>query len=671
METAVPTGEHPPGRAGPPDSGRPSRILCGGVVAHNEERNIERALDSLLSQGLPNGWAWGTIWVVASGCTDATVAIAQRVAACEPRLRLIVEPERGGKARALGEILRRATGDALVLLNSDACAAPGSVMALLWSAENQRPPFAVMGRPLPAPDRPGAVGRMVRLLWNIHDEFHREVLERGQGTHLSDELWLLSLPMAPRIPESIINDGSYVGAWLTQHQGRKLYAPQALVETEPPTSFRDHLTQRRRILVGHRQVARIVGVAPSTLPGYALAHPRDALGVLRRALRQGHHALRDLGLLVVGEMVASLLAAWDAVPPQRDHVRWQRIAPSVRPHRGDSVRPAIDIDSGMLFAGSVPGSGDPTSFVDLRVATLLRVARKFGTGIPLDELNSLLPADAPAEVTDLRRWLDARPELAEVTGDRVFAPNDPRASLSDRETRALQYHRAAEHLIARHLRPVLPWVRCVGITGSAAYGAPEANDDLDLFVVTRTGSLWVFLAYTYVAVRLRAGGGVGGPPPCFNYVLEDRQAQEEFARARGFLFAREALTTRICHGEQYYQDLLSAAPWLGGEIPRLYARRSSGVPPRHESPAPWAVRLVNLCLFPPLATYVQLVGLWRNARFRAGHAPERQFRTRTGPRRLAFVSERFDRLRTDLAPATLGDRADHPMGGPSRSSGAR
>jgi hypothetical protein len=669
-------GVPPPESVRPPTPERPGgspsavRILSGGVVAYNEERNIERALESLLSQELPEGWQWGTVWVVASGCTDRTVPIARRVAARDARVQVIVESERRGKARALGEILRHATGDALVLLNSDARATPRAISELLRTAEGKRAPFAVMGRPLPTRRGPGPVGRMVRLLWDIHDEFHREVLARGQGTHLSDELLLLSLPMAPQIPDGIINDGSYVGAWLTQHEGGKLYAPTAVVETESPTSLRDHLTQRRRILVGHRQVTRMMGVAPSALPGYALAHPGAAIGVVQRALRQGQHPLRDLFFLMLGEVAATFLAGWDRVPPQRDHVRWRRISDT-----GSAVeRPPSD-RAGESWANVTlayaPNAGEPTSFTDLRVETLLRVARKFGTGIPLDELSALLPVDGPAEVPDLREWLVTRPDLAHVAGDRVFAPNGSSEAWLERESRALEYRRAAEQLVHRHLRPMLPWVRCVGITGSAAYGAPEANDDLDLFVVTRTGSLWLFLAYTYVAVRLRANHDPRSPPPCFNYVLEDRQAQQEFAEARGFLFAREALMTRICHGESYYQDLLAGAPWLAGEIPRLYARRSSGVPPRTEPPAPWAIRLVNACLFPPLATYLQLAGLWRNARLRDQRTHRGQFRTQTGPRRLAFVSDRFDRLRADLAPASLEDRAELRMGGPSRTSGAR
>jgi hypothetical protein len=645
------------------------RVLAGGVVAYNEEQHLERALDSLLRQTLPSGWRWGTVWVVASGCTDRTVEIAERMAAVDARVRVLVEPERAGKARALGQILRRASGDALVLLNSDARAGTGSVSELLRTADGCAAPFAVMGRPLPVSERRDLVGAMVRLLWNVHDEFHRVTLAHGEGTHLSDELLLLSLPMAPTLPDGIINDGSFFGAWLTQHHGRRLYAPAAAVETETPRSFRDHLTQRRRILIGHRQVARLVGIAPSALPRYALARPRQALALLRRAFRRGEHRWRDLFLLGAGEVAATVLATWDRLPPQKDHVRWRRInVPSApeSPERSSS-------DWTITAPPDSAASPQATAFLDVRVETLLQVARTFGTGVPLDELTYLLPSEGPAGVEDLRQWLDARPHLARVEGDRAFSPAAHADRLRERERRGAAYRRAAEHLVDRHLQPVLPWVRCVGITGSTAYGAPKAGDDLDLFVVTRAGSLWVFLAYTYVAVRLgfRPTAGSDRPPPCFNYVLDDRQAPTEFAEARGFLFAREALTARIFRGERYYRDLLATAPWLGGELPRLYAKRTSGVRPPPEPPAPWPVRVVNAALFPWLAAYLQLAGLRRNARFRSQSTRDGTFRTVTAPRRLAFVSERFDRLDGELAPASAASSQEAGMAAPSRIPTAR
>jgi len=309
------------GPLGPARSG----VLAGGVVAYNEERTIRAALLSLLDQELPPGVAWNTIWVVASGCTDRTVEEAGLVAARDPRVRLVVEPVRTGKATAVTEVLRRAQGDAVVLLNADARAMPGAVAALWEAAEGHPAPYAVMGHNVAPLEEGVRISGAMRLFWNIHNELHRELTESGEATHLSDELLLLSLSGTPELPEGIINDGAFLGAWLAGHGGRRLYAHRAEAGIDVPLTLRDHLTQRRRIHVGNRQVAELLGVAPTTLLRYTLQHPREALSLLRRTVREDGHDWAELTFLVVAELASLALSVWDRLPPRRDHVRWARI----------------------------------------------------------------------------------------------------------------------------------------------------------------------------------------------------------------------------------------------------------------------------------------------------------------------------------------------------------
>jgi len=625
---------------------RPGRILVGGVVAHNEERALARAVRSLLDQELPEGCRWGSVWIVASGCTDRTVAVAERLANEDARIRVLVEAERRGKAHAVCEVLRRAEGDLLVLLNGDASAEPGAVRALVDGAERVPAPFAVMGRPIPRDAESTPLDRMIRLLWSIHHELNLELDQPGAGAHLSDELLLLSLPPPPALHDGIINDGAFLGVWLTLHHGGVVYAPRAEVRIEVPTSLRDHLSQRRRILVGHRQVTSELGESPRTLTNLALTEPVRALRLLARSLRDGGHRRSDLARLAAVELASILLAFWDSLPPRKDHVRWTRIASGE-----ESGSPAFGNSDVEVGSPRVPTA---QNLVDRRLLSLLEIADRYGTGIDANELTSLLPEDGPAHPEELRQWLERRPELGRLEGDRVFSRATPARGLIERRDRGVQYYRAATELVGQHLAPVLPWVRCVGITGSAAYGEPEAGDDLDFFVVTRSGSLWVFLTYAYLAVRLRfrPSDGSERPLPCFNFVLDEPTAAREFARARGFLFAREALTARVLHGHGYYGRLLAAAPWIGTEIPRLYRERRASAPPAPSAPAPWPVRVLNTALFVPVAAYLQLVGIRRNSRIRKEGPVGDTFQTRTSLRRLAFASARFERLRDGLALAT-------------------
>ena len=639
------------------------RSLSAGVVAFDEERNLRPAVQSLIDQKLPRGVTWREIWVVASGCTDGTVGVAEALARQDPRVRLVVEPDRGGKARALGEVFRRASGDALVLLNSDARAEPGAVDQLIRTARGKAAPFAVMGRPVVPHDVAGRWGATMRWMWELHHEFHAELLAEGCGNHLSDELLMVSLATVPPIPPGIINDGSYLAVWLEQHGGGRWYAPEAWVSIQVPSNVRDHLHQRRRIHVGNDQVAVVLGAPPTSLPRRALERPAETLRLVRRLLEReggfGHFAR-----VASCELASHALAVWDRLPPRKDHIRWQRI----RSPTPSSRTPAT---------GDIHDESGPRT--EERVASILRVANEFGTGVPLGRLHELLPTSGPPTVDALRRWLEERPTLARLEGPRAYAPTTTLPSESGREERGRFYRQHAESLWNGPLAFAHPMVRCVGLTGSVAFGEPRPGDDLDLFVVTRSGTLWWFLARTYFAL-LRANrrpGAHGGPTPCLNYVLEDASAAGEFARRSDLLFAREALSVQVLAGDDYYRGLVASAPWIRTEIPRLFDLRSQ-LPGRVDSlRAPLGTRVLNLVVFPLLAAYLQLAGLVRNARHRRRGSSAREFRTETRLRRLAFASHRFDQLRDRYATArtsarpTEGEgRSGEQPGGPRMPAGS-
>jgi len=619
------------GPHGPTPGPRP-RFIAGGVVAHNDERRIERSIRSLLQQDLPRGTEWSRVWVVASGCTDRTVEIAQSFAEADPRVGLVVQPARRGKASAIGEVLRRAQGESLVLLNSDAAAAPGAVLALLDSAEGKSRPFAVMGRPtVPVPPNREWAGTM-RWMWELHHELHLEILRDGRGAHLSDELLLVSLPAFPWIEDGIINDGSYCAAWLRAHSGESWYAPAAEVVVDVPANPRDHLRQRRRITVGNAQVASRLGIHPTTAFRYLLQEPRRTVSAFRRAFAHDG-SLGHFGRIARWEVLAHLLALWDRFPPRKDYLLWPRVA----------AHPPSTLENPVV-AGDL--NRDPSRAVDRRIQLLLNVAREFETGLPIEELHRLLP-EGTETAPELERILAERTDVSRVVAGTAY-PSAPELSLEqDRVRRGVQYRTAAENLVRGPLGWLLPLVRCLGITGSAAYGKPEEGDDLDFFVVTRSGAVPWFLVATFVSLRLwwMRRPAPAGPPPCFNYVVDDRRVPKEFDRGHGLLFAREALSAQMLHGDPYYRGLLVRSPWIGLEIPRVYAGRTQDAEDPAPDPAPLLARILSAALYLPLAAYLQLVGLRRNALLRRARQPEAQFRTLSAPDRIVYESRRFEQLR--------------------------
>jgi poly-beta-1,6-N-acetyl-D-glucosamine synthase len=306
----------------------PLRRLVAGVPAYNTGPRLREAVRSLLSQTLPEGAEWSRVWIVVSGCTDDTAEVADGLALEDARVRVIRQATREGKASALREIFVRAEGDLLVLLNGDATAQPGSVVELLRAAERASGPFAVMGRPCLGPERNRGLGLAIQILWDLHHRLHERTLADRQGNHLSDELWLLPIPVSTSIPTGVVNDGAYLGAWLHGHGGTILYASDARVLLEIPRTPAEHLRQRRRIHWGHRQVEEILGVTPTTWPSYAKQHPSEAVSALLGSARDHPGGVPWTAFLALIELEAMVLAAWDRYIGGKDHVLWDIVSPA-------------------------------------------------------------------------------------------------------------------------------------------------------------------------------------------------------------------------------------------------------------------------------------------------------------------------------------------------------
>jgi glycosyltransferase involved in cell wall biosynthesis len=87
------------------------------VAAHDEEDVIERRLENLIALDYPPNSV--EIVVASDGSTDATDEIVERVAALEPRVRLL-RCERGGKVAAQNRAVRETDGEILAFSDANA-----------------------------------------------------------------------------------------------------------------------------------------------------------------------------------------------------------------------------------------------------------------------------------------------------------------------------------------------------------------------------------------------------------------------------------------------------------------------------------------------------------------------------------------------------------------------
>jgi biofilm PGA synthesis N-glycosyltransferase PgaC len=247
--------------------------------------------------------------LVASGCTDSTVARARESAAGDPRFQVVEQAVREGKAAAVTAFLGAAGGaDLLVLAGADTRIEPGALEALLSPFDD---PAVGMtgGRPLPVNDPGTAMGRVVRLLWALH---HAVALESPKLGEL-----VAFRPLFAALPRDTAVDEAAIEALVRGRGLRLAYAPEARVAMKGPSTVRDFLAQRRRIHSGHLRLRRTSGHAVSTL----------SLGAVVRALRatRGEFSWTTMAWAVMLEAAARLLGVWDARTGGREHAVWERI----------------------------------------------------------------------------------------------------------------------------------------------------------------------------------------------------------------------------------------------------------------------------------------------------------------------------------------------------------
>ena len=207
---------------------------------------------------------------------------------------------------------------------------------------------------------------------------------------------------------------------------------------------------------------------------------------------------------------------------------------------------------------------------------------------------------------------------------------------------------------ARHFAPLFKSTdtSLIAISGSTSYKAVSDTDDLDFFCVTRSESVWIFLARALLLSRIFRLVRRDSPRICFSYVVDQGFADRDFVSSRDALFARDALAAIVVFGKQSYNRLLKKSQWVADYFPRLYQQRTHTTIEEERdlgkvssSPASPVRRFLNLFLYYTVGNYVSMKSSLLNRRYRHQSKSSSQFAVRFGPDHCVFESVRYSQLR--------------------------
>jgi biofilm PGA synthesis N-glycosyltransferase PgaC len=234
---------------------KPRISCCVGVIAFNEEKNIRFILEALARQRLET-CEIREIVVVSSGCTDDTENIVASVARSNPRIRLIAQKEREGKASAINLFLAGAQGDVVVIESGDTIPDDQAIENLVIPFLD--PHIGMTGaRPVPVNSAETFMGYTVNLFWRLHHEMALEHPKLGELIAFRN--------IVREIPKNTAVDEASIEAIIIEDGYRIHYAKNAVVRNKGPETVKDFLKQRRRIMVGHKHLQVTHGYTVSSM----------------------------------------------------------------------------------------------------------------------------------------------------------------------------------------------------------------------------------------------------------------------------------------------------------------------------------------------------------------------------------------------------------------------
>jgi biofilm PGA synthesis N-glycosyltransferase PgaC len=282
------------------------------VPAYNEAANIRRLLTSLLDQETRSARIVEIV-VVASGCTDDTAEVARELGRGRPGMHVHVQEQREGKVAAINAYLRMRDprAEVSVVCSADLDVEPDVIEKMVCFLRDQADVGMVGARPVPNNDDRELVGRMVKLLWELHHHVALEVPKMGEIVAFRSSLveYVSELSV---VDEASIED-------IVRAKGYKLgYVPDAVVTNHGPETMREYFEQRRRVARGHYWLEFAFGYQVATLDRSLLAK-----AVLDTARREDRFGKLALAAAIGTELAARAIGFWDARVVGGKHRTWR------------------------------------------------------------------------------------------------------------------------------------------------------------------------------------------------------------------------------------------------------------------------------------------------------------------------------------------------------------
>jgi len=189
--------------------------------------------------------------------------------------------------------------------------------------------------------------------------------------------------------------------------------------------------------------------------------------------------------------------------------------------------------------------------------------------------------------------------------------------------------------------------KVLSISGSTSYLSVSKTDDLDFFCISESGKMWKSFIQALIIARFFRLRQKDSPWLCLSYVADEQFARHEFAISRDGLFARDAISARVIHGEEFYSNLLKENSWMAEYFPKLYSLQvaKSSIRKVKMKRVSSLSRIVNLFLYYTAGSYIKVKSYLLNRKLTRDRKFSSLFKLRIGMDHCIYESQDYLRLR--------------------------
>lgn len=277
-----------------------------GIPAYNERERVSLLLQSLLKQVNHSV----EIVVNTGGSTDGTseeIAKLARSLQSSHMIRLITGEKRMGKAAALDDIVLRATGDIVVFIDADTMISKNSVNNLIKPFSEDEMTGMASGNVLSLNDGDDLFSFISRFQRELHHKLCLSLRRKNLPPKVNGTFFAVRRGVIKGFPRHVVSDDEYA-SWCAQSHGYSVvYVPEAIVYTKDPTTLKDYIVKRRRILGGHFQMKQLLDY---TVPTTSIR--TISTNLIRLALNRWRKMVQ-IAFMASLELLCRVLAHYDVV----------------------------------------------------------------------------------------------------------------------------------------------------------------------------------------------------------------------------------------------------------------------------------------------------------------------------------------------------------------------